>query len=165
MLYSVRVNIWCCTLSSHRHLTCYIWHVISDTDTGHVILDTWYRTPALDMLYYTWLLIHDTWSCTGTWYVILATWSWHLIYDMIHASIYLPRFHMVQVHWPDTIIPDTCIIWHIHDYHFYGDLAWLLYCYQTFGTPKLLCSWTPVFLNPWKRETPDTILLLIPVIE
>jgi len=53
--------------------------------------------------------------------------------------------------WLDTITPVTCITWHIHDYHFYGDLAWLLYCYQTSGTSELLYSWTlvsPVLMSP-----------------
>jgi len=67
-----------------------------------------------------------------------------------HAITHLTFFHMALVHltwycgtWLDTITPDTYITLHIHDYYFYGDLAWLLYSYQTSGAPELLCSWTP----------------------
>jgi len=56
---------------------------------------------------------------------------------------------MVLVHLtPDIVIPDTCITWHIHDYHFYGDLAWLLYCYQTSGTPEPCTPVSPVLMYP-----------------
>ena len=97
-----------------------------------------------------------------TWYLTLVNW---------HAITYLTCFHMVQVH-----LTWCCDTWLGYYYTwlyflfmiitFTGDLAWLLYCYQTFGTPELLCSWTPVYLNPWNREapdiTPDIILLLTP---
>ena len=135
MLY-LTLDIW------HRCLSCYIWHLISDTGTCHVILDPWYPTLVLDMLSLTW-----------------------------HAITHLTCYHLILVHltwycdtWLVTVIPGTCIILNIHDYHFYRDLAWLLYCYQTSGTPELLYSWTPVFLSPCNRETPDIILLLILVI-
>jgi len=109
------------------YLTPDSWHLISDTGTWHVI---------------TWHLIPDTW------YMILDNW---------YAITHLIYFHMALVHltWCcDTWLGYyyTCIIFSIHDYHFYGDLAWLLYCNQTFGTPELLCSWTPVYLNPLKRR-------------
>ena len=149
----MRVNIWCCTLYSHRHLIYYTWHLIHDT---------WYLTPALDMLYLTLDLRHMI-SDTGTWYVILDTGSptldiwhryltchtWHLIltpniWHMLTLTWLLSRgtstLTWYCATWPDTITPDTYIIWHIHDYHFYRDLAWLLYCYQIFGTPVLLSS-------------------------
>ena len=157
------------------YLTPHTWHLISDTGTWHVItwhriLDTWYLIPVLDMLSLdtdTWHLISDT----GTWHVI--TWypipdTWYMALDNWHAITYLTCFHMVLVHltwycdtWLDTITPDTCIILHIHDYHFYGNLSWLLYCYQSTNTPVLLCSWTHVFLNPCNRETPDIMLLIL----
>jgi len=128
------------------YLTPDLWHMISDTSTWHVILDSWSLTL-------------DIWH----WYLICYTRHRHLIYDIWHLTC----FHMVLVHltwywdtWLDTIVLDTCIILYIHDYHFYGDLAWLLYCYLTSGTPELLCSWTPVFMNPCNRETPDIILLM-----
>ena len=134
----------------HRYLTCYIWHMIPDTGTCHAIFDMWYPTPVLAMLH---LLFN-------IWYRYLPCCTWRLTCYHL-ALVYLTWYCDT---WPDTITLDTCISLHIHDYHFYGDLAWLLYYYQTFGTPELLYSWTPVFLNPWKRVTPDTILLLIPVI-
>ena len=126
----------------YRYLPCYTWHVISDTDTGHVILNTWYRTLALDMLYLT----PDPWHLILTpvldmLYLTLDPGSWY----MTHANTHLTRFHIVVVHltwycdtWLVIVIPGTCIILHIHDYHFYGELAWLLYCYQTSDTPVLL---------------------------
>ena len=160
--WSLTLDIW------HRYLTCYHltpdawyltlddWHAITYLTCFHMVLvhliwcyDTW-----LDY-YYTWHLI----SATGTWYVILDI--WHLIYDTWHLTC----FHMVLVHltwycdtWLDTIVLDACITLHIHDYHFYGDLAWILYCYQIFGTPVLLNLCIP---EPLKRVTPDIILLIL----
>ena len=98
-----------------------------------------------------------------TWHLILTPNIWHLTIDMLS----LGTIHLTWCcdTWLNTITPDTYIILPIHDYHFYGNLAWLLYYYQTFGAPELLCSWTPVFPNPCNRETPDTILMLIPVID
>ena len=88
--------------------------------------------------------------------------------DDWHAITHLACFHVVLAHltwyydtWLDTIAPDNCITLHIHDYHFYGDLAWLLYYYQTSGTPELLCSYIPVFLNPCNKETPEIMLLIL----
>jgi len=152
--------------------TVLLYHVTWPDD--YLIYDvvTLYSTHlTLICLYLTldpWHLISDT----GTWYVI--TWhlipdTWYMTFDNWHAITHLTCFHMALVHltwccdtWLDYYY--TCIIMAIHDYHFYGDLAWLLYCYQIYSTPELLCSWTPVFLNPCNRETPYIILLLIPVI-
>ena len=133
-------SIWCC--DSHRHISyltltciyrylpCYTYYLISDTGTCHTMLITWYMISVLAVL----CLLLDIW------YRYLPCYTYRLI--------------------PDTWYCGTCIILHIHGYYFYGDLAWLLYCYQIFGTPELLYSWTPVFLNPWKRVTPDIILIL-----
>ena len=145
----IRVNIWCYNSVFNTPDT---WHLISDTDTWHVF--TWHLMSDTSTWHViTWYLIPDTW------YMTLVNW---------HAITYLTCFHMTLVHltwccdtWLDTIIPGTCITLHIYDYHFYEDLAWLLYYYQTFGTPELLCSWTPVFLNPCNREAPDIILLIL----
>ena len=145
--------IWCSpdnwhvisdTVLDMLYLTPDTWHLISDTGTCHVILDTWYLKLVLDMLYltldiwhqyvtcYTWHLISDTstWHVI-TWHLILDT--WYMTLDGWHAITHLTCFHMVLVYltwycdtWLDTITPDTCITWHIHDNHFYGDLAWLL---------------------------------------
>ena len=144
------LDTWYLTLDIwHRYLTYYYltpdtWHLISDTVLDILLLDTWYMT-------------HNNW----------------------HAITHLTCFHMVLVHftwccdtWLKTITPDTCTTLHIHDYHFYGGLTWLLYCYQIFATPELLCSWTPELLYTWTPETGRLltlcswyiILLLIPVI-
>jgi len=114
------------------------WHLIYDTDTWHAI--TWHLIPD------TWYLAPNNWHAI-TWYITLATWYWYTWSD---ADTRL-----------DTMTPDTCITFPIHDYRLYGDLTWLLYCYQTADTPELLYSWTPLFLNPWNRETPDTLLLIL----
>ena len=153
----------------HRYLPCYTWHM--------------YPTPVLAMLYltlgtrhrylpcYTWHLVSDTSTCHAIpdldiWHRYLTCYTWHLIPDTWYLTPVLTCYHLTWYcdTWLDTITADPCITWHIHDYHFYRDLTWLLYCYQTFGTPELLYSWTPVSLNPWERVTPDSILLLIPVI-
>jgi len=44
---------------------------------------------------------------------------------------------------------------------FTGTLAWLLYCYQTSGTPLLLNSCTPELLYPLYSCPPTLLLLLI----
>ena len=130
----------------------------------HVILDTWYRTPVLDLLYLTLDIWHRYLICyyltpdrliLDTWYLapvldMLLPDTWYITLDNWHAITYWTCFHMVLVHltgycdtWMDTITPDTCITLRIHDYHFYGNMARLLYCYHAFGTPELLYSWTP----------------------
>ena len=139
---AIRVDIW---FTWHRYvnyltLICYAWHLIPDT---------WYLTSVLNMFY----LIPDLWhliSDTGTWHII--TWHlipdiWYMTLDDWHAITHLTCFHIVLVHltwycdtWLDTITPDACITLHIRDYHFYGELAWLLYCYQTSGSPEPLYS-------------------------
>ena len=138
-------------------------HAIFDTDNCHAILDTWHLTPALGiytstqylhrhLACYTWYMLyltHDIWyrylpcynwpmiSDTGTCHAILDTWYITLVLDMLYLT------------------PDTCITWHMHDYYIFTRHLVLLY---------LMYSWTTAFLNPWKRVTPDIILLLIPVV-
>jgi len=161
MLYSVFTP----TLNM-LYLTLDLWHVISDTDTWHAILDTWYLTSALDMLNLTPDLRHLI-SDTGTWYVILDT------RYMTHANTHLTRFHMAQSHWPDIMTPDRILLplipilygifmtitftrtW--HDYYIVTRYLVLL----NFCAPELMCSWTHVYLNPWNRETPDIMLLIL----
>ena len=123
-------------LGELTYLTRDIWHRYSVfTPVLSIYADTWYVT--LDML----IMTPTLGIYTGTRYIdpvldmsyltpapdtrYMICWTWH------HDS------------WPDTTTPDTCIIWHIHDYHFYGNLAWLLYYYHIFGTLKLLYTWTP----------------------
>ena len=144
----------------HQHLTCYYlpntWYLtlalVFDMLYLTPDLDTWYLTPVLDLLLLnTRYLTHDIWHRYLTCHhLTIDTWL-----DDWHAITHLTYFHMVLVHltlccntWLDTITPDTCITLHIHDYHFYGDLAWLLYCYQTLVllnscALELLYTWTP----------------------
>ena len=77
--------------------------------------------------------------------------TWYLTIDMLSLDTWHMLSHGTSTHltwycdtWLDTITPDTYMTLHIHDYHCYGDLTWFLFCYQTFGTPELLYSWTPV---------------------
>jgi len=170
------VNIWCCTLYSHRHLACYTWYVTSDTNTWllNLIYDLWHRhsvfTPALDILY----LIPDPRHLildTGTWYMSYLSPDPNPRY-MTHANPYLICFHVVQVHWPDIVTLDRTLSPLIHV--LYGIFMTITFTgtwhdyYIITRHLVLLYSWTPIYLNPWNREapdiTPDTILLLIPVI-
>ena len=104
---ATRVNICCCTLHSHQHLTCYTWHVISNTDTWYVILDYWFMTLNIwhrHLICYTWHLISDTWYLTlvlnmlyltpdpDTWYLtpvldMLSLSTWYLTPDIWHLTI------------------------------------------------------------------------------
>jgi len=172
---ATQVNICCCIRYLHRH------SVFTPTpDTLYLIYNLWLRhsifTLALGIYTGTWYLIpvprHLIFRHRYSIYVILDTWSWHPVYDILSCGTSTLTWHCDP--WPDTTIPDTCIIWHIHDYHFYGDLTWLLYYYQTFGTPELLYTWTPeigklltLLLNytpvdPRNRITMDIGLLWIP---
>ena len=139
--WHVILDTWSLTLDIwHRHLSCYTWHMIPDT---------WYLTPVLDML------------SLKTWY--LTPDIWHLTIDML--SLTWHAFTWYYYIWPDIMTPDWILLLLTPVHHFYGDLAWLLYYYQIFGTPELLYSY---ILEPWSRVapdiTPDIILLLTPVI-
>jgi len=147
------LNTWYLTLLLTIFITWYLTPILSclsldiDTGTCHAILIIWYLIPVIAMLYllldiwhrylpcYTYCLISDTWYNN----------TWHLT-----------CYHPVLVHliW----YCGTCIILHIHGYYFYGDLTWLLYCYQIFGTPELLNTCTPELLYSW---TPEKGWLLI----
>ena len=133
----------------HDLLISWHWYVY----TWHLIPDIWYLTLIFDMLSLdTWSLILDIWYWYLTCYHLIVN-TWHLISDtwqLICYHLTLDTCYLVLIHltwccdtWPDIITPDTCITLSIHDYHFYEDLTWLLYCYQTSGTPELLYSWTP----------------------
>jgi len=157
------LDIW------YQYLPCYIWYVIPDTGTCHVILATWYRTLILAMLYltndiwprylpcYTWpwymtpvlvmlylTLIYDTGTCHAildTWYITLVLVMLYLTYDTWHRYLTCYICHMIY---------NT---WHLY----YLTYSWLL-CDQTSGTPVspvLLyscISWTPVLLNSCTPE-------------
>jgi len=183
--------------------TCHAYYLISDTGTCHAILIIWYLIPVLAMLdlslniwrrYLSWLSLDiNTGTCHAIlviWYLIPVLVTLYLLFDIWYRYLpcytyrllpdtwynntwHLTCYHLVLVHL--TWYCGTCIILHIHDYYFYRNLAWLLYCYQIFGTPELLYSWSPVLLNscipePLKKGdswyyTPDIILSLIPVVE
>ena len=93
-------------------------HLISDTGTWYVILDTWSRHLISDTG--TLHVILDTWSRhlisdTNTWHVI--TWhlipdTWYMTLDDWHAITYLTCFHMSLVIWPNIMTPDW-ILWHL----------------------------------------------------
>ena len=122
------------------------WHVY----TWHLILDSWYLIPVLDML------------SLNTWYPIPDI--WHLIIGMLS----LDAWHMLSL---DTDRLDL-MLWHLTGYYYtwhmyciayswlslYRDLTWLLYCYQTSGTPELMYPWTPV---SHVLMSPALLLLLI----
>ena len=146
----------------HRYLPCYTYYLISDTGTCHAMLITWYLIPVLAMLYLSLDIWHRYLPCLSLdiWHRYLPCYTYRLIPDTWYNNTWhLTCYHPVLIHL--TWYCGTYIILHIHDYYFYGDLAFLLYCYQIFGTPELMCSWTPVFLNPCNRETPDIILLIL----
>jgi len=101
------------------------WNVtiLSSCIMSHDLLITWHLMPGTD----TWHLLSDTWRLT----------CYHLILDIC--------YHLVLIHltwccdtWLEIITLDTCITLSIHEYRLYGDLTWLLYCYQTSGTPVFL---------------------------
>jgi len=132
-------------------LPCYAYYLISDTGTCHAILIIWYLIHVLAMLY----LLRDIWH----WY--LPCYTYRMLPDTWCNNIWhLTCYHPVLVHL--TWYCGIYIILHIHDYYFYGDLTWLLYCYQIFCTPVLLNPCTP---EPLKKGdswyyTPDIIILL-----
>ena len=143
MLYlaPIIIMLYLTPIFAMLYLTPDIWHrhsvftpVLSIyTDTWHVTLDILFMTPALGIY-------------TSTRYI-------DPVLDMSYLTPapdtrYMICFHVVQIPGLDILTLDWTLlplipvfIWHIHDYHFYGDLAWLLY--QIFGTPVLLYSWTP----------------------
>ena len=123
----------------HRYLPCYIWHMIPDTGTFRAIFDIWYLTPVLTMLY----LILDIW------HQYLTCYTCHLIYDTGTWHMLSPSPSTLDlILWPLIGYYYTWYLYYraYYDYHFYRDLAWLLYYYQTSGTPELLYFWNPVLL-------------------
>jgi len=98
------LDIW------HRYLICYTWHLIHDT---------WYLTPVLDILSLdTWYLTLDIWHrylicyhlTPDTWHLISDTGTWHVI-----------TWHLTPDTWCLTLVLDmlsldtwclTLDIWH-----------------------------------------------------
>jgi len=140
-----------------------IYHAIVDTDICHATLDPWRLTPTLGMLY--WYVNHDsgTWYLhrhsiygPGTWYDILDTCIWHLVYDMPSCGTNTWTWHLDP--WPDITTPDTCI---------YMAYSWLLLLRGhdmiiILLLPDIWYSWTPVLLYTWTPEI--GMLLTLPLI-
>jgi len=124
----------------HRYLTYYACHLIydmlylpPDIDTCHAIFDRWYPTPVLVLLHLSLDIRHWFLIC-HTWHLLLTPGIWYdfMWYEYLDLTSWLLTGHYHS--W-------YLIIWHIHDYHYYGDMTWLLYYYyQIFGTPELLYS-------------------------
>jgi len=118
--------------STHLIPTCYL------PNADMFILDTWSLT--LDIWYCYLICYHLT----------LDPWDVRLPLDNWHAITYLTCFHMVLVYL--TWCCDTCIIFMIITFtgtwnDYYNITIWY--------------SWTPVYLNPWNRETPYIMLLIL----
>ena len=151
-----------------RYLPCYIWHMIPDTGICHI----WHRH--LPWYIWHWYLPCYMWnrhlSCY-IWHMIPDIGTCHAIFDTWYMTpVFDICYHLALAHltwycdtWPDTITLDTCTPCIFMAITFTG--TWLLY-YTIYLV--LLDSCILVYLNPWNREapdiTPDTILLLIPVI-
>ena len=126
----------------HQHLICYIWLMISDTGTWHVILDTWY-------------LSHDIWHRYLTCHNLTPD-TWLLLYNTWRLTCY-HSLHMVLVHltwycdtWLETIVPNTLCIFITITFTGLGMIIILL--------PDI---WYSCILNPCNRETPDIMLLIL----
>ena len=136
-----------------RHLTCYTWHVTSDTDTWHVILDIWFLTPALGIhtgTRYLTPIFTMLYLTYDTWHRYLPCYIWHLISDTGTCHAILDTWYITPVLDMLYLTPDTCITWHMHDYYIITrHLILLNSC-----TPELLYTWTPEIGRP-------LILLLI----
>ena len=129
-------------------LICYTWHLISDT---------WYLTPALDMLYLTpdfWHLISDT----GTDMLLFDT--WYLTLDIWHR--YLTCYHWTPDTWH--MISGTGT-WHVITWHLIPD-AWYMTLDNWHAITHLTCyhlvlvhmTW---YCNTWQDTiTPDTCITL-----
>jgi len=166
------------------YLTYDTWHLILDTwclicYTWHLISDTWYLTPALDMLSLdTWYLTLDIWHMYLTYYYLTPD-TWHLIYDTWQLTWY-PSLDMLS---PGTSTHDL-ILWHLTRYYYTWHLYYIVYSWLSLlrglgmiiillpdlwyytvllnsCAPELLCSWTPVSLNPCNREIPHIMLQIL----
>ena len=126
------LDIW------HRYLPCLSLDI--DTGTCHAILIIWYRhrylpcytyylisTPVLVMLYLYLISIpvHAMlYLLFDIWYRYSPCYTYRLLPDTWYSNTWHSTWYCDT--WLVTVIPGTCIILHIHDYYFYGNLAWLL---------------------------------------
>jgi len=136
MLYSVfSTDTWSTVLDiRHWYLTCYTWHMIHDT---------WYLAPILNMLYLTpdprhlisdtgiWHVILDTWSTTlDTWHRYLTCYTWHLIHDTWYLIPVLDMLYLTPDIWHLTI-DMLSLTWHVFTWykHIWPDIVtpdWIL---------------------------------------
>jgi len=101
MLYLVLIHdmLYVICDTWYWYLPYYVWHMIPGSDTCLATLTTWH-----------WTLILDTWRLFLT-YGICYTFMWYKYLDL--TSWLLTRHYH----------PWYLIIWHIHDYHCYGDMT------------------------------------------
>ena len=147
--------IFCIAICFAITVTCLVLATVTFTTWYTAIFYTWYRTPVLAMLYLTYDTGHRYLPCyTWPWYMTLVLAMLYLTLDIWHRYLPCHTWHMYITPVLNMLYltPDTCITWHMHDYYFITSHLVLLY---------LLYSWTLVLLNPWKRVTPDIILLIL----
>ena len=141
----------------HRYLPCYIWPMIPNTGTLHIILHIWFMTPAHGIYTDTWYVIFATWSTTlDIRHRYLPCYTYHLISDTgtCHAS--LDTWHSAtwyQYTWPDIVTPDWILLHRTPYFFAYSWLSLLRGLDYYTGTrhlvllnsctPELLYSWTP----------------------
>jgi len=165
-------DIWCCDSHQHisyltltyihlilgllylthdiwqRYLSCYTYHMISNTDTYHAILIIWYLTPILAMLYLTLDIGHRVLVMLYLTPDIITLDTWHAITRTSTLDLILWHLYYITYSWLSLLRGLGMIIILLPDFWY----SWTL---------VLLNSWTPVFLNPCNRETPDIMLLII----
>ena len=178
------VDVWCCIRYLHRHtvftptlgmlhLIYDLWHrhsvftlvlsIYIDLGMLHLIYDLWLRhsvfTLALGIYTSTWYLKPVPWHLIfkpGTWYMTYFSPDPDPWYTT-HVNPYLICYKYIDLtSWPLTR--------HYHPWYlYYMTYSWLSLLRGLGMTiillPNIWYSWTPVLLNPWKRVTPDIILL------
>ena len=134
-------------------VSCYMTGWLPD-----IYCNSIFNSPDNNMLViWHWYVILNTWSLTlDIWHRYLTCYhltpdTWHLIYNTWQLTYY----HSLDMLSHDTSTLDQ-MLWHLtglllHLYYnvnswlpLLWDLVWLLYCYQTSGTPELLYTWTHV---------------------
>ena len=159
LIYVVVHGIYTGTQYLHRHLACYTWYMIYDTVTRYLQRYSVF-TPALGMLHliydiWNWYfpcLTHDTrhrYLICHTCHLILTPSIWHMLTLLWYAFMWYKYMDLTS--WPLTGHYHPW--WHIHDYHFYGDLIIIL-------LPYIWYFWTPVLLN-LLAQRPSTLVLMM----
>ena len=125
-------------------LVTWSWHVYTwylyTPDTCHAILNTWYLTPALAMLYLTLDIRHRYWICYHTLDMLspstskLALILWHLT-----GYCYIWHLYYIAYSWLSLLRRLGMIIILLQDFWY----SWIPVL-QKSCTPELLYSWTPI---------------------